>query len=97
MAHYIAILEEEEGKAVGVWFPDLRGCFSAGDSLDEAMLNAQEALQLWAEVTIENGGSVPPPRSLAQLKADPDVAKEIAAYVVAIVPLVPRHARSAAE
>ena len=27
MTHYIALLEEEEGKAVGVWFPDLPGCF----------------------------------------------------------------------
>ncbi|SFK47061.1 HicB_like antitoxin of toxin-antitoxin system [Methylocapsa palsarum] len=46
MAYYIAIVEEEEDKAVGVWFPDLPGCLSAGDTLDEAMLNAAEALEL---------------------------------------------------
>ena len=23
MTHYVAIVEEEEGKAFGVWFPDL--------------------------------------------------------------------------
>ena len=44
MTYYIAIVEEEEGKAFGVWFPDFPGCFSAGDTLDEAMLNAAEAL-----------------------------------------------------
>jgi len=49
MTHYVAIVEEEEGKAVGVWFPDLPGCISAGDSLDEAMTNAAEALALPAE------------------------------------------------
>ena len=28
MTHYIAIVEEEEGKAIGVGFPDLPGCIS---------------------------------------------------------------------
>jgi hypothetical protein len=28
MTHYIAIVEEEEGKAFGVWFPDLPVCVS---------------------------------------------------------------------
>jgi predicted RNase H-like HicB family nuclease len=31
MTHYVALVEEEEGKAFGVWFPDLPGCVSAGD------------------------------------------------------------------
>ena len=44
MTHYVAIVEEEPGKAVGVWFPDLHGCFSAGDTVEEAMLNAREAI-----------------------------------------------------
>jgi predicted RNase H-like HicB family nuclease len=35
MTHYVAIVEDEEGKAVGVWFPDLPGCISAGDTFDE--------------------------------------------------------------
>ena len=55
MTHYVAIVEEEEGKAFGVWFPDLPGCVSAGDTLDEAMLNAAEALELWAGAMIESG------------------------------------------
>ena len=55
MTHYAAIVEEEEGKAVGVWFPDLPGCVSAGDTLDEAMLNAAKVLELWAEAMIESG------------------------------------------
>ena len=60
MTHYVAIVEEEEGKAFGVWFPDLPGCVSAGDTLDEAMLNAAEALELWARATIESGQEIPP-------------------------------------
>ena len=43
MSHYVAIIEDAgPDKAIGVWFPDLPGCFSAGDTLDEAIQNAPE-------------------------------------------------------
>lgn len=85
MTHYVAIVEEEEGKAVGVWFPDLPGCISAGDSLDEAMTNAAEALALWIDVTKKHGDEVPPPRALTELKRDPEIAEDIARYMVALI------------
>jgi predicted RNase H-like HicB family nuclease len=47
MTHYVAIVEDAGAeKAIGVWFPDLPGCFSAGDDIDDALRNAQEALAL---------------------------------------------------
>ncbi|MBI1867195.1 MAG: type II toxin-antitoxin system HicB family antitoxin [Methylocystis sp.] len=87
MPHYVAIVEEEEGKAVGVWFPDLPGCISAGDTLDEAMANASEALALWVDVAKEYGRTIPAPRSLAELKRDPEIADELRRYMVAVIPL----------
>ncbi|MGQ0444949.1 MAG: type II toxin-antitoxin system HicB family antitoxin [Beijerinckiaceae bacterium] len=86
MTHHVAIVEEEEGKAIGVWFPDLPGCVSAGDTLDEAIQNAAEALELWAEAMIESGQEIRPPRSLTDLKADTDVALELANFMVALIP-----------
>jgi predicted RNase H-like HicB family nuclease len=53
---------------VGVWFPDPPDWLSTGDTLDEAMLNGPEALELWAEAMIESGQKLPPPRSLTELK-----------------------------
>jgi predicted RNase H-like HicB family nuclease len=97
MTHYAAIIEEEEGKAFGVWFPDLPGCISAGDTLDEAMLNAAEALALWAEAMIESGQKIPPARSLTDLKADPEVAQELARYMVALIPFPEDLRQHAAE
>jgi predicted RNase H-like HicB family nuclease len=85
MTHYVAIVEEEEGKAVGVWFPDLPGCISAGDSLDEAMTNAAEALALWIDVAKERGDGIPSPRALTELKRDPEIAEDIARYMVALI------------
>ncbi len=97
MTHYVAIVEEEEGKATGVWFPDLPGCVSAGDTLDEAMQNAAEALELWAEAMIESGQTIPPPRRLADLKADRVVAQDLARYMVALIPLPKGLRQHAAE
>lgn len=97
MTHYVAIVEEEEGKAVGIWFPDLPGCVSAGDTLDDAMQNAAEALELWAEAMIESGHIIPPPRRLADLKADPGVAKDLVRYMVALIPFPEGLGQHAAE
>jgi predicted RNase H-like HicB family nuclease len=97
MTHYIALLEEEEGKAVGVWFPDLPGCFSAGDTLDEAMLNAREAVALYAESLSYDGQGLPRARTLTELKADPDVSADLKAYMIVLVPLEEHGLRPAAE
>jgi predicted RNase H-like HicB family nuclease len=97
MTHYVAIVEEEEGKAIGVWFPDLLGCVSAGDTLDEAMLNAAEALELWAGAMIESGQKIPPPRTLTDLKADSEVAPDLANFMVVLIPCPEGLRRPAAE
>jgi predicted RNase H-like HicB family nuclease len=97
MTNYVAIVEDEESRAVGVWFPDLTGCISAGDTLDEAMLNAAEALELWAEAMIESGQKIPPPRSLTDLKADSEVVLDLANFMVALIPFPEGLGRHAAE
>jgi hypothetical protein len=74
-----------------------QGCISAGDTLDEAMQNAAEALELWAKGMIESGQTIPPPRKLADLKADREVAHELARYMVALIPLPEGLRQHAAE
>ena len=65
MPHYVAIVEDAgPDKAIGLWFPDLPGCFSAGDTVDEALLNAGEALSLYAESLAKEGRPLPAPRSV---------------------------------
>jgi predicted RNase H-like HicB family nuclease len=97
MPHYVAIVEDEgPDKAIGLWFPDLPGCFSAGDSVDEALLNASEAIGLYAESLAKEGRPLPLPRTVAALRNDPQVASDLADHVVALVPYE-RHAAHAAE
>jgi predicted RNase H-like HicB family nuclease len=91
MTHYVAIIEDAgPHHAVGVWFPDLPGCTSAGDDIDEALRNAPEALQLYAEGLDEDGRKLPRPRTLTELRADPEFTEDIKAYMVALVELPAR-------
>jgi predicted RNase H-like HicB family nuclease len=88
MAHYIAIIEDVgPDHAVGVWFPDLPGCTSAGDDIDEALRNAPEALELYVEAFQDEGRSLSPARTLTELKADPAIVQDIRDNMVAVVEL----------
>jgi predicted RNase H-like HicB family nuclease len=55
--------------AYGVAVPDLPGVFSAGDTLDEALANAEEAILLGLEDYLERGEAFPAPSDLAALVA----------------------------
>ncbi|HKT85621.1 MAG TPA: type II toxin-antitoxin system HicB family antitoxin [Novosphingobium sp.] len=47
MKYYYAIVHKDEDSAYGVEFPDLPGCFSAADNIEDVVPNAAEALDLW--------------------------------------------------
>jgi predicted RNase H-like HicB family nuclease len=68
----VAIESGDETTAFGIVFPDLPGCFSAGDSLDEAMQNAEEAAAGWIDATLDAGGSIPRATSLDEMRNDPE-------------------------
>lgn len=67
MRYPVAIEAGDQRHAFGVVVPDLPGCFSAGDTLDEALENTAEAILLWLEDRAEAGASAPEPRTLDQL------------------------------
>lgn len=81
MKFLIAIEPGNDTTAYGVIVPDLPGCFSAGDTLDEAFANAQEAIDLHVETLLEDGEDIPSPRTLAEHQADPDLAGMVFCYV----------------
>lgn len=78
---FVALVHQDEGTAYGVQFPDVPGCYSAADDLDDLTRNASEALALFFEDM-----DVPVARSLAEIRADKDVARELAdgAFLVAV-------------
>ena len=57
------------------------GCFSAGDTLDEAMAGAEEAASAWIDATLDAGGAIPRPSSLDAMRRNPDYAGWIFALI----------------
>ena len=81
MRYPIAIETGDDSHAFGVVVPDLPGCFSAGDTLDEAIDNAKEAIELWLETVIDDGGAVPEPTSITEHQANPEFSGGVWAVV----------------
>jgi predicted RNase H-like HicB family nuclease len=61
MRYPIAIEMGNETTAFGVIVPDLVGCFSAGDTLDEAIDNAKEAITLYIDGLLDDNEMIPAP------------------------------------
>lgn len=64
MRYPIAIEPGTDATAWGVVVPDLPGCFSAGDTLDEAVASASEAITAWIETVLDDGDDVPAPGAI---------------------------------
>lgn len=57
--------------AFGVVVPDLPGCFSAGDTVEEAIDNAREAIDAHCKALAAENGEAPVTKSLSAWQADP--------------------------
>ena len=68
MRYPIAIELGDAKHAYGVAVPDLPGCFSAGDTLDEAITNAQEAILLHLEDATDSSRAPPVASALEALR-----------------------------
>lgn len=53
MKYFYALVRKDDDSAFGIEFPDLPGCFSAADDMEDILPNACEALDLWFEDTDE--------------------------------------------
>jgi len=93
MSHYMAMIEKGADGGVGIVFPDLPGCVSAADTLDEASTMVAEALALHLAGMREDGLKIPAPRDLDAIAADPDYA----GMVALAVPARSRRRRSSAS
>jgi antitoxin HicB len=54
-------LSEDEGSGYLVEFPDLPGCMSDGETIEEAILNGIEAMGGWVEAMRAEGHPIPQP------------------------------------
>ena len=72
-SNYIGVVQQDGASAYGIWFPDLKGCFSAADSFDELRGNAIEAVALYLEDIDQH----PAARDLELIRRDRDVIADL--------------------
>lgn len=72
---YPVYIHTEKGiDGYGVVVPDLLGCVSHGDSVEDAFRMVCEAVQLHLEGMIEDHDEVPTPREIEEIVATDDLA-----------------------
>lgn len=76
----------DENAVFGISFPDFPGCISTGDTAEEAITKGSEALTFHVAGMVEDGETLPVPRSLAELRADPNFIADSDGAVIALVP-----------
>ena len=64
------VIHKDACTGYGVTVPDLPGCFSAGDTLDEVIESAREAIACHIEGLLMDGEPVPARASLEEHQAD---------------------------
>lgn len=83
---YPALIDGEK-VAYGVSFPDLPGIVAMGDTIDEALMNAEEALREYAIETEIDGDAIVRPCELDEVVVEP-------AQILTAVPLIRQSGRS---
>ena len=64
LSYKMEIIPDREEGGYAVSFPDLPGCLTVGDTIEEAIINAEDAKRLWLEAAIEDGLSISEPKSI---------------------------------
>lgn len=59
--HVVAPLSEEDGGGYLMTFPDLPGCMSDGDTLDEVLANGRDAFNSWIAAQVDMKRPIPEP------------------------------------
>jgi predicted RNase H-like HicB family nuclease len=83
MPRYVIVVETD-ATSTGIWVPDMPGCTTMGKTVDEALANLNEALELWSE-----GQELPEARDVAEIRRLPDVVADLeAGAVLMLVPFL---------
>ncbi|GEM_PF-450621 len=76
MLRYTVLLRKnEDGPGYGVMVPELPGCFTQGDDLDEALTHAKDAIEGYLETIVDAGEEIP-------LEPEPFIVASIAVDVL---------------
>ena len=60
----IETISEEDGGGYLISYPDLPGCISDGDTIEETLLNGEDAKKSWLKTAFEKSINISEPNSL---------------------------------
>jgi predicted RNase H-like HicB family nuclease len=78
---YPVVVHKDPHSDYGVTVPDLPGCFSAGETMDEVLTQVVEAIECHLEGLLLDEEPIPPPKSIEFHRPNPDFADGIWALV----------------
>lgn len=64
LPYKMEIIPDAEEGGFTVVFPELPGCLTCGETMDEALKNAEDAKREWILSTLEDGNEIPLPQNL---------------------------------
>ena len=74
LRHYPIVIDKDPDSAYGVTVPDLPGCFTVGDTVEDALKQAREAIEFHMECLLLDGDPIPEPKSPTHHQDNPDYA-----------------------
>lgn len=78
---YPVVIHKDPGSDYGVTVPDLPGCFSAGESVDDSLDSVIEAIECHVEGLLIDGENIPLPIAIETHQKNPDFSDGIWALV----------------
>jgi len=74
---YPVVIHKDADSDYGVTVPDLPGCFSAGDTVEDALANAIEAMECHMEGLLIDGEVIPKAQPVEQHRGRPEYSNGI--------------------
>jgi len=65
---YPATIQHEDDGRYSIWFEDLPGCATSGETLPEAIMMARDAMGGWLDCALANGDEIPAPGSAGDIE-----------------------------
>jgi len=90
---YPVYIEKDKGSDYGVLVSDLPGCYSAGSTFEDALINAEEAILTHLEGLMMDDDPIPMPSKIEQLQSKQQKSKGVWALVEVDIKKVARESK----
>lgn len=88
-SYFLGLIHKDPDTDYGISFPDVPGCISVGETLEEAISMGAEAIEGHIGLMKDRGYDLPSPRTYEQLRDDKEFQAEVADAIVVVPVPVP--------